>query len=152
MPVLSERVSPWRRTTAMASFLIRRDGNMAVEFALVAPVFLAMLLGIMSYGGYFWMAHSVQEIADDSARAALAGLTADERQTLVRTTLATEIAKYATLNPAAATATYTGDAQGYTVAISYDASKTNGVFWTGSLVPMPSSTIVRSATIKLGGF
>lgn len=136
----------------MAPFWIRRDGNVAVEFALIAPVFLAMLLGIMSYGGYFWMAHSVQEIADDSARAALAGLTADERQTLVRTTLATEIAKYGTLNPAAATATYTGDAQGYTVAISYDASRSNGVFWAGGLVPMPSSTIVRSATIKLGGF
>jgi Flp pilus assembly protein TadG len=137
----------------MTAFWKGHSGNAAVEFAMVCPVFLVMLLGIMSYGGYFWMAHSLQELANDSARAALAGLTSDERQTLAQSTLASEIKSYGTLDPCAAIATYTGDAQGYTVSISYDASKSNGVFWaTADLVPMPSSTIVRSASIKLGGF
>ena len=32
-------------------------GNAAIEFALVAPVFLLFVMGIVSYGGYFWLAH-----------------------------------------------------------------------------------------------
>jgi hypothetical protein len=51
-----------------------------------APAFIVVLLGIMSFGGYFWLAHSVQQLANDSARAAVAGLNASERQQLARST------------------------------------------------------------------
>ena len=126
-------------------------GNAAIEFALVAPVFLLFLMGIISYGGYFWLAHNVQELANNAARAAVAGLTAAERTTLAESSFDSEIASYAVLTPAKAQVLYDGDAQNFTVSISYDAAASG--FWAASgLIPMPSSTIVRSASIRLGGY
>jgi Flp pilus assembly protein TadG len=137
--------------SGLAKFALQRDGNAAIEFAFIAPVFFAMLLGIVSYGGYFFLAHTVQEIANDAARAAIGGLTASERQQLAQSSLSSDIAQYAILDAKSASVVYSGDTNGYTVSISYDASKSG--FWAASgLVPMPSSTIVRSAAIKLGGY
>ncbi|HEY5336830.1 MAG TPA: TadE/TadG family type IV pilus assembly protein [Rhizomicrobium sp.] len=135
----------------LKNFARRTEGGVAIEFAMIAPVFFAMLLGIVSYGGYFWIAHNVQELANDAARAALPGLTASERQQLAQTQLTAELKNYGALDAKAASAIYNGDSNGYTVRISYDAASSG--FWSAAgLVPMPSSTIVRSASIKLGGY
>lgn len=126
-------------------------GNAVIEFALVAPVFLMFLMGIISYGGYFWLAHNIQELANNSARAAVAGLTADERTALAQSSFDSEIADYGVLTPAKAHVLYDGDTENFTVSISYDAAASG--FWAASgLIPMPSSTIVRSASIRLGGY
>ncbi|HEX3810108.1 MAG TPA: TadE/TadG family type IV pilus assembly protein [Rhizomicrobium sp.] len=126
-------------------------GSTAIEFALLSPIFLFFLLGIISYGGYFWLAHSVQELANDAARAAVAGLTSGERQTLAQSSFADEIAGNAMLKARAASLSYNGQAQTFTVRVSYDASAMP--FWAAAgLVPMPPSTIVRTATVRLGGF
>ena len=55
----------------------------AIEFAILAPVFLLMLTGMMAYGIYFGAANSVQQIAADAARTAIAGLNEAERNGLV---------------------------------------------------------------------
>ncbi|HTO40910.1 MAG TPA: TadE/TadG family type IV pilus assembly protein [Rhizomicrobium sp.] len=125
--------------------------NAAIEFALVAPVFLVFLMGIISYGGYFWLAHNLQELANDSARAAVGGLTADERSAFARSSFDSQVASYGALTPARANVVYNGTAQNFTVSVSYDASRSG--FWAISgLIPMPSSTIVRTASIRLGGY
>jgi Flp pilus assembly protein TadG len=126
-------------------------GNAAIEFALVAPIFLMFVMGIVSYGGYFWLAHNLQELANDSARAAVAGLTSDERTQLAQSAFDSEVTDYGALTPANAQVLYDGDAQAFTVSISYDASASG--FWIAAgLIPMPSSTIVRSASVRLGGY
>jgi Flp pilus assembly protein TadG len=126
-------------------------GNAAIEFALVAPIFLMFAMGIVSYGGYFWLAHNLQELANDSARAAVAGLTSDERSQLAQSAFDSEVADYGALTPAKAQVLYDGDTQAFTVSISYDASASG--FWIAAgLIPMPSSTIVRSASVRLGGY
>jgi Flp pilus assembly protein TadG len=126
-------------------------GNAAIEFALVAPVFLLFVMGIVSYGGYFWLAHNLQELANDSARAAVAGLTSDERTQLAQNAFDSEATHYGALTPTNAQVLYNGDSQAFTVSISYDASASG--FWIADgLIPMPSSTIVRSASIRLGGY
>jgi Flp pilus assembly protein TadG len=131
--------------------IVEARGNAAIEFALVAPVFLLFVMGIVSYGGYFWLAHNIQELANDSARAAVAGLTSDERTQLAQSAFDDEAANYGALTPASAQVLYSGDAQAFTVSISYDASASG--FWIADgLIPMPSSTIVRSASIRLGGY
>ncbi|MEG2314200.1 TadE/TadG family type IV pilus assembly protein, partial [Brevundimonas sp.] len=56
-----------------------RRGSIAVEFALIAPILLFMMIGMIVYGGWFWLAHSVQSLAYESARASLGGLDAAER-------------------------------------------------------------------------
>jgi Flp pilus assembly protein TadG len=56
------------------------DGASAVEFAIIAPVFILMIVGMLAYGIYFGAANSVQQIAADAARTSIAGLNADRAQ------------------------------------------------------------------------
>src|SRR3546814_20804742 len=51
-----------------------------VEMALVLPLFIALAMGILVYGRYFMLAHSVPQAANDGARAAIPGL---ERRSVV---------------------------------------------------------------------
>lgn len=133
------------------NFVLHRAGAVAVEFAILMPIFLVFILGIVCYGSYFWMAHSLQQLANDSARSAVAGLTGDERQSLAQGTFNAEIGNYSFLNPALATVTYQGSQEAFAINISYNAAGTP--FWAAAyLIPMPSTTIVRSAAIRLGGF
>lgn len=48
-----------------------REGVAAVEFALVGPILVLLLIGIVVYGGWFLMAQSVQALASEGARAAI---------------------------------------------------------------------------------
>lgn len=50
-----------------------REGVAAVEFALVGPILVLLLIGIVVYGGWFLMAQSVQALASEGARAAIGG-------------------------------------------------------------------------------
>src|SRR3546814_9881470 len=59
-----------------------RRGAVIVEMALVLPLLVTLLLGLVCYGQYFLIAHSVQQIANDAARATIGGLTSDERSRL----------------------------------------------------------------------
>ncbi|RWA68586.1 MAG: pilus assembly protein [Mesorhizobium sp.] len=70
-------LAPWSR--------LRTDvaGTSAVEFAMLVPIFILLLLGMVAYGIYFGASHSVQQIAADAARKAIAGLDQTERQALV---------------------------------------------------------------------
>ncbi|MFD2239108.1 TadE/TadG family type IV pilus assembly protein [Aureimonas populi] len=58
------------------------QGASAVEFALVAPVLLVLLLGIIYSAFYLSVAHSLAQLSADAARYAMVGLTQDERRTL----------------------------------------------------------------------
>lgn len=127
------------------------SGAVAVEFAFVGPILVLMLCGIMSYGGYFWISHAVQQVANDAARVALAGVTMSERETLAREVLADEIDDYAYLDPAKAVAKVVGGEHVVTVEIIYDAS-TSGFWAMRGIVPMPNAAVKRTATVRLGGY
>src|SRR5690606_30146982 len=75
---------------------IRTDisATSAVEFAMLAPLFILFLLGMVAYGIYFGASHSVQQIAADAARTAISGLDAAERKTLVADYVARNAAGY----------------------------------------------------------
>ncbi len=126
-------------------------GAVLVEFAMVGPILMVMLLGIVAYGGYFWLSHAVQQVANDVARAAVAGLDTSERSSLAQTSLTSAVGAYPFLQISAATATVTGDSSFLKVSVAYDAS--NSPFWAlDGLIPLPSSTITRQAAIRLGGY
>jgi Flp pilus assembly protein TadG len=134
-----------------ADMLGSDSGAAAVEFAIVGPIFLILLVGVMAWGNYFWLSHSLQQVANDAARAALAGVDAAERKSLAAAVLAEEIGDYASLTPKAASVQVQDVANRVTVTISYDAS--SSPFWAFStLVPMPSSLIKRQASVRLGGY
>jgi Flp pilus assembly protein TadG len=131
--------------------LARSDrGASAVEFALVAPLFLLMLLGILAYGGYFWRAHALQQVANDAARAAIAGLTAPERAAIARATVQSEIGRLGGIEPARAAVTVNEEQDAILVTLAYDARQ--DVFFQLPLVPMPAPVINRIAAVRLGGF
>ena len=132
-------------------FRAHRGGAAAVEFAIIGPVLVLLLIGILVYGGYFLLAHSVQQLANDAARAAVAGLSDSERQTLASATLASELPSYGFLDPREVQLDYSDQAQVMTVQVAYDAS--GSPLWAlNGVIPMPSSAIVRSASVQVGGF
>ena len=126
-------------------------GAAAVEFAILGPVLILMLIGILVYGGYFLMAHSVQQLANDAARAALGGLSDTERHSLASASLASELPAYGFLDPRQVQLAYADQAQVMTVNVAYDASA-SPLWALHGVIPMPPSAIVRSASVQVGGF
>jgi Flp pilus assembly protein TadG len=140
------RTSPGRRRG-----LLDAGGNTAVEFAILAPLLLTLLFAVIVYGGYFMMSHALQQIANDAARASIGGLSDPERQQLALQALSSEEGTYSFLKPSALQLDYAEVGQTATVQVTYDAS--SSPLWAlRGLLPLPASTIVRSASIQLGGY
>lgn len=51
-----------------------QHGTAVIEFAILTPVYLLLLTGMLAYGIYFGAAHALQQLAADAARTAIAGL------------------------------------------------------------------------------
>lgn len=135
-------------------FIRHRGGANAVEFAIIAPLLLLIVVGILVYGIYFGTAHAVQQLAADAARASVAGLSDSERRTIALNHITTSAGNYLLLRPEKLTARAEPspeDGDLFVVAIDYDASDLP-VFGLDALVPVPDSTIRRSAAIRRGGF
>lgn len=135
-------------------FIHNASGVAAVEFALVAPVFLMMLLGILYYGIYFGAVSSVQELTADAARASVAGINQAERQAIIANYVKDSSADYLLLRHSTIdveAAAFPGDPTRYTVTLSTDASSLplqSGL----NLFPLPSKTITRTAVVRIGGY
>ncbi|MBB4053074.1 Flp pilus assembly protein TadG [Devosia subaequoris] len=130
-----------------------RSGTAAIEFAILTPVFLLLLTGMLAYGIYFGAAHSVQQLAADAARTAIAGLNETERNSLVASYLEQNAGDYPLLNPARLAHTIgdsSADPAQYVVRLSYDA--TDLPIWNlYPPLPLPGKTIAHGATIRRGG-
>lgn len=126
-----------------------RRGAAIVEFAILLPVLIVMLFGMLAYGQYFLLAHSVQQLANDAARATVAGVTPAERLTIAGATVTRE--KSSLPEAAAATITTAIDeaTEKVTVRVRLDASNTP-LFKT-ALFPMPDPVIERRAVVRPGG-
>jgi Flp pilus assembly protein TadG len=128
-------------------------GTSAVEFAMLAPLFIVLLLGMVAYGIYFGASHSVQQIAADAARTAIAGLNQSERQTLVSDFIAHDVAGYPFVDPNKLTVSAqdsAADGSQFIVSVSYDAR--NLPIWNlFPKLPLPGTTIQRQSTIRVGG-
>jgi len=128
------------------------SGASAVEFALVAPVLIALLFGIVAFGSALGFAHSLQTAASEGARAAIAGLDPDERAALATSAVRNNLAANVLLNPRAVSVSAGPDAVDgdiFTVTLRYDTS--GGILGMLSrLLPVPIS-IVRTASIRRGG-
>lgn len=129
-------------------------GSAAIEFALIVPVLLLFVIGGLCYGVYFSVANTVQQIAADTARATVAGLSDDERAALA-TQHASQVGKsFALIDPTrltVVTKTSTASADLYEVVVTYDASRL-AIWAFKGIVPLPSQTVVRSAAILRGGY
>lgn len=125
----------------------------AVEFAMLAPIFIVLLLGMVAYGIYFGASHSVQQIAADAARTAIAGLNQTERQALVTDFVTNDVAGYPFVDPTKLTISAQDsavDGSQFVVSVTYDAR--NLPIWNlFRNLPLPGTTIQRQSTIRVGG-
>ena len=127
-----------------------RRGSVAVEFALVSPILLFMLVGMIVYGGWFWLAHSVQSLAYESARASLGGLDSAERRQLALDFIAARGPQIG-VPVAASNVVINSDNQVVAVQINYDVSH-HPIMALRSLTVPPPQTINREAVVRLGGY
>ncbi|NUS21994.1 pilus assembly protein [Mesorhizobium sp. M2D.F.Ca.ET.185.01.1.1] len=137
----------WSRFRADAA------GTSAIEFAMLAPIFILLLLGMVAYGIYFGASHSVQQIAADAARTAIAGLNQTERQALVTDFIAHDVSGYPFVDANKLTVNAqdsAADGSQFVVSVSYDAR--NLPIWNlFKTLPLPGTTIQRQSTIRVGG-
>ena len=129
-----------------------RRGTSAIEFAIVAPIFILVLTTIAAYAIYFGAALSVEQIAADAARYSVAGLTATERSTLAKQYIETATLKNPLLDRddlKVDVATDPAAPQQFTVSLSYDAKALP--IWDLFSFPLPAKDIRRFATIRIGG-
>lgn len=124
-------------------------GAALVELAILLPVLVMLMVGIVGYGDWFMTAHGVQQAANDGARAGIGGLDRAERGSLAAAAARTSLARGGTLDPARATVTVDDDDATLVVRLAYDASSRPLIG--AGLVPLPSSTIRRTAAIRLEG-
>lgn len=127
------------------------SGAVAIEFALVGPLFIFLLVGTVVYGGWFWMAQGVQHLSSEGARAAIAGLDAAERETLARNAVRDGAAGAGAFRAGDLAVRVASDARSIQVSVSYDASA-HPLMALSGLVPSPPRTITRSSTIRVGGY
>jgi Flp pilus assembly protein TadG len=128
-----------------------RRAASAVEFAMLMPLFLVLVFGIVVFGAYLTMGHGVQQLAADAARSSVAGLSETERVSLAENYVTTNAGSYPLLQPGHLTVSAaTSGNDVFVVTVNYDAS--GNFIYTLPFVPAPSSTIARSAAIPFGGF
>jgi Flp pilus assembly protein TadG len=128
-------------------------GTSAVEFAIVAPILLLLLFGMVAWGIYLGASHSIQQIAADAARTAVAGLDEKERVSLADSYIERNVSGYPFVDPQKLGLDIKdnpADASEFTVAIRYDA-RDLPIWNLLSGLPLPGMTIRHSSTIRIGG-
>ncbi len=118
-----------------------------VEMALVLPLFLTLLIGILIYGQYFLLAHNVQQAANDGARAAIVGLDAADRRAVAIRAVDRSMASIGDYSPANRTIAVSETSEAVTVALTYTVPADH--FLRSSFVPAPGHVIGARATFEL---
>lgn len=118
-----------------------------VEMALVLPLFLTLVMGILVYGQYFMLAHSVQQAANDGARAAIVGLDAADRRAIATRAVDRSMAYVGGYTAAARTIAVGETSEAVTVAVAYTVPSSS--ILRSSFVPSPGNVIRARATFEL---
>jgi Flp pilus assembly protein TadG len=129
-----------------------QGGAAALEFAIIAPVFILILITLIAYGIYLSVAHSVQQLAADAARTAVAGVTETEREQLVNSFVSASTINDAFVDRSKLKVSVAPDpanSNQFTVSVEYDAQSLP--IWNLYSFAMPDKTIRRFATIRMGG-
>lgn len=118
-------------------------GAAIVEMALVLPLLLALLMGVLVYGHYFMLAHSVQQAANDGARTSIVGLDAADRSAVASRAVGRSLQAVDGTHSVAVSET----SEAITVAVTFTAPQDS--FLRSSFVPSPDNVIRARATFEL---
>lgn len=135
----------------MTKFLTRLAGDprgtAMIETALLLPLFLTLLLGILIYGQYFLLAHSVQQAANDGARAAITGLDAADRRAVAIRAIDRSMRGVGGYRSELRSVLVSETTDAVTVKLAYHVPETSLLH--SALVPSPGDIISASATFEL---
>ena len=131
------------------------QGTAAVEFAIIAPVFLVVLFGIIVYGIYFATWIAITEAASEGARASVAGISTSERVSLATAQVDNFFGYYSPLLSLSHATILAQQAPGtaggaFQVAVTYDFSS-YGLSSLSALLPIPSANPTVTITVSNGG-
>lgn len=133
----------------MRRILTNHRGTAVVELALALPILVLLLFGIVTYGSWIALNHAVQQGANEGARAAIAGLDADERIALARSAAERALDRGYAVKPDQLTVSVDDDGVMITVDVRYDAAR--NPLLSLPLIPLPSPQIERRAAARLAG-
>ena len=145
------RSSRCRQALPKAGGRLRRDvrGAVLIEAAFALPLMILMLLGTITYAGWFMAAHSIQQAANDAARAALGGMDQAERQELAEGSIEDSVVYSGTVEPDLVTISSKQEGVFFRVTVRYDVGRSD--LYRISLVPLPGNSIERVAEVRLAG-
>lgn len=128
-------------------------GTAAVEFAILSPIYLMFLFGMIAFGIYLGASHSVQQLASEAARLSVAGLSEAERREMALAYIASHSQGYGLVDPQKLAITVSdspSDNSRFVVDLRYDARHLPIWNLFDGLV-LPSTTIERRSTVRVGG-
>jgi Flp pilus assembly protein TadG len=137
-------------------FALCENGLAAVEFALITPILLMLIFGIIIYSLYFCAYMGVRVAASEGARAAVMGLSASERTTLATARVNQVLDAYRPLI-GAGTPTIAAEPLGsgagtlFQVSVSYNLTG-SPIMAYATLLPMPSATLQSTITVSNGSY
>ena len=130
------------------------SGTSAVEFALVSPILLMLVFGIIVYGLYFGAVHALQQITAEAARSSVAGVSNNERNLLARQSVDRALSDsmlFRKEDVSVAVGDDPVDPDIYMVTLTFD-SRAMGFGSVSGLVPVPSVILTRTMRVRRGGF
>ncbi|PZU06976.1 MAG: pilus assembly protein TadE [Sphingobium sp.] len=136
-----------RPCRARSTIYADRRGSVLVEAAFALPLLALLLTGILGYGCWFMTAHSLQQAANDAARAAVAGLDAGERRALVDQSVAAARSAFPVQGAETITATTSEHGGFYRVTLRFRLA--NAAVFAALPVALPSEELERSAVVRL---
>ncbi len=129
---------------AFARFGGRREGAAAVEFALVAPSLVLVLLALCELGVFAWNRHSLEHATEETARVVMT------KTAVTDTQVAAEIKSRASSIPAdEITATVTQETVGTTTFVTVNVAYTYKYFLLGTLVGLEPMTVTSKTRVPL---
>jgi Flp pilus assembly protein TadG len=123
------------------------QGTAMIETAILLPLFLMLLLGILIYGQYFMLAHSVQQAANDGARAAITGLNAADRRAVAIRAIDRSMHGVGGYRSELRSVSVSETTDAITVELAYHVPETS--LLRSTLVPSPGDIIRARATFEL---
>lgn len=133
-----------RAVTRAVRFGARRDGAAAVEFALVAPTLVLLLLALFEFGIFAWNRHSLEHATEEAARVVMT------KTSVIDTEVATDIKARAASIPADdITATITQETIGATTFVTLNVAYTYNYFLLGALIGLEPITVISKTRVPL---
>jgi Flp pilus assembly protein TadG len=142
---VSYRLKAYRRRLSLLRMDVR--GSSLIEAAFALPILVTMLMGIMGFGSWFMTAHSLQQAANDAARASVAGLSTTERRSLVDQSVTASRTAFPVPGAQSITTATIESGGYYTVTLSYNLA--NAPLFSAIPIKLPGGVLQRSAVVRI---